>query len=247
MLLRPIYRQSLETGASFDDRPFPQSFNGPAYRLLRRHVAGSDGRYRDGEQSPVIAEELIAFEADIAAEFNAARIRAPVHLSGGNEEQLIEIFKNIALEDWVFTTWRSHYHCLLKGVPPAQLKADIMAGRSITLNYPEHRIVSSAIVGGILPIALGVALAIKRNGGKNKVFVFVGDMTERTGTFHECLNYAIGHLLPIRFITEDNGLSVCTTTQDVWGGPQTYVRGLKDQYSYKLPWPHSGAGVRVQF
>ena len=99
-------------------------------------------------------EEMLAFEADIAAEFEIGRIAAPVHLAGGNESQLIEIFKGIKDEDWIACSWRSHLHALLKGVPPAELKAAIMAGRSIALCFPEYRMISSAIVGGICPIAM---------------------------------------------------------------------------------------------
>ncbi len=192
-------------------------------------------------------DELIAFEADIAVEFNAGHIRAPIHLDGGNEDQLIEVFKNIKPTDWVFCSWRSHYKALLHGIPPAEVKAAIMAGRSITLCFPEHRFLSSAIVGGNLPIALGVALSIKRRGGSERVHAFAGDMTERTGIYRECLTYAAGHDLPIRFIVEDNGLSVCTPTYDVWGAKESWVRGMVHLYEYKLPYPHSGAGVRVQF
>ena len=92
-------------------------------------------------------EDLIAFETDIAETFNAGKIRAPVHLYSGNETQMIEVFRNVKPADWVFCSWRSHYQCLLKGVPREKVKAEILAGRSISLCFPEHRVVSSAIVG----------------------------------------------------------------------------------------------------
>jgi TPP-dependent pyruvate/acetoin dehydrogenase alpha subunit len=189
-------------------------------------------------------EELIAFEADIAAEFNNGRIKFPIHLDGGNEDQLIEVFKNIKPTDWCFCSWRSHYRALLHGIPPEKVKAAIMAGHSITLCWPEYRFFSSAIVGGNLPIALCVALSIKRRGGSDYVFAFLGDMTARAGIFHECISYAMGQGLPIRFIVEDNGKSVCTDTQAAWGTG----RKLKiEEFHYDLPFPHSGAGVRVVF
>jgi TPP-dependent pyruvate/acetoin dehydrogenase alpha subunit len=197
------------------------------------------------------AESLTAFEAEVAARFNEGKIRAPIHLSGGCEKQLIEVFEKIGEKDWVFSNWRSHYHALLHGVPPERVMAEIMAGRSIALCFPEHRFFSSAIVGGNLPIALGVALGIKRRGGSERVYVFVGDMTAGTGAFHECMTYAFGHDLPIRFVVERNGKSVCTPTQEVWGGdrvPPPY-RPLKNvvEFDYELPWPHSGAGKRIEF
>ena len=55
----------------------------------------------------------------------------------------------------------------VKGVPPAEVKAEIMAGRSISLCFPKHRILSSAIVTGVLPIALGTALAAARDLAKD--------------------------------------------------------------------------------
>ena len=128
-------------------------------------------------------EQLVDFETDIANCFNNAMIKAPIHLYDGNEEQMIDIFKCVEPEDWVFCSWRSHYQCLLKGVPQEQLKQDILAGKSITLCYPEYNIYSSAIVTGNIPIATGTALDIKRKGGTNHVWCFVGDMTSETGTF----------------------------------------------------------------
>lgn len=195
----------------------------------------------------ITKEELIAFEADIAAEFNAGKIRAPIHLSGGNEDHLIKLFKMIDKRDWVCTNWRSHYHCLLKGVPPAEVKAAIMAGKSITLCFPEHQVISSAIVGGIVPIALGLAWAARKKNDGSIVWCFGGDMTARTGIWRECKEYAQMWQLPLQLVEEDNDLSVCTPTGSVWGPDMRGVSRGPYRYSYKLPWPHSGAGKRVEF
>ena len=197
-------------------------------------------------------EELIAFEADVAKDFNLGLIRAPIHLSGGNEDQLLEIFKDFRKGDWVFSSWRNHYHALLAGIPPEEVKRQIMAGRSMTVCSPEHRFFSSAIVGGCIPIAMGVAWQIKRMGGKGKVWLFIGDMTACTGIAYECSNYAMGHDLPLRIIVEDNGKSVCTDTASVWGKESVMWGGDKpfisaEYYRWNLPWPHSGAGKRIQF
>lgn len=196
-------------------------------------------------------DELIKFEENIANLFNNAKIRAPIHLYFGNEKEIIEVFKKVKEEDWVMCSWRSHYQCLLKGVPPKELEEEIVAGRSISLCFPKQRIVSSAIVGGILPIAIGVAMGIKRKGGKNMVHCFLGEMTSETGIFHECIKYATNHKLPIRFIIEDNGKSVCTDTRTTWNQSKlTYEDGkhpLVTYYKYQTKYPHAGAGVRVQF
>ena len=66
----------------------------------------------------------------------------------------------------------------------------------------------SGILGGQVPIALGVAMALKRKGSKNKVGCFMGDMGSSLGLTHECVKYAQGFDLPIRFIVEDNGSDV---------------------------------------
>ena len=196
-------------------------------------------------------EDLIAFETDIAEVFNTGKIRAPVHLYFGNEAQMIEIFRDVKPEDWIFCSWRSHYQCLLKGVPPEEVKAEILAGRSISLCFPKYRVVSSAIVTGVLSIAVGTAMGIKRRGGKARVHCFVGDMTSETGAFHECLKYSTNHQLPIRFIIEDNAKSVCTDTRETWNQPVlTYEDSrhpLVVYYKYQTKYPHAGAGKRVQF
>ena len=70
--------------------------------------------------------DLINFETDIANTFNEGKIRAPVHLYSNNENFLIKFFKKIKKNDWVFCSWRSHYQCLLKGVPPKKLKKEIL-------------------------------------------------------------------------------------------------------------------------
>jgi TPP-dependent pyruvate/acetoin dehydrogenase alpha subunit len=196
-------------------------------------------------------QQLIDFETDIAECFNNAQIKAPIHLYDGNEQHLIDIFTKIKNKDWVFCTWRSHYQCLLKGVPQNQLKEDILQGKSITLCYPEYNIYSSAIVTGNIPIATGTALDIKRKGETNHVWCFVGDMTSETGTFYENHKYAINHNLPITYIVENNQKSVCTPTLDVWNIKDlTYSRKNIPKviyYEYESKYPHAGAGKRIQF
>jgi pyruvate dehydrogenase E1 component alpha subunit len=195
-------------------------------------------------------EQLVDFETDIANCFNNAMIKAPVHLYDGNEEQMINIFKNVEPEDWIFCSWRSHYQCLLKGVPQEQLKQDILDGKSITLCYPEYNVYSSAIVTGNIPIATGTALDIKRKGDTNHVWCFVGDMTSETGTFFENWKYAVNHDLPITFVIENNGKSVCTETHKVWNTDELYFAKETRKiiyYEYQTKYPHAGAGARIQF
>ena len=195
--------------------------------------------------------DLINFENKIIKLFNHSKIRSPIHLHSGNEENLIKIFKKIRKNDWVFSSWRSHYHCLLKGVPEKKLSQEIIKGKSISLCFPEHKIYSSAIVGGSLPIAVGLALAFKKKKSKNKVYIFIGDMSSETGIAHECIKFSINKKLPIHFIVEDNSKSVCTDTRKAWSMKKLTYEKINSKYityyKYNLKFPHAGTGKRIQF
>jgi len=196
-------------------------------------------------------KKLIKFEEEIANLFNQAKIKAPVHLYHGNENKIIKIFKKIKKRDWIFCSWRSHYQCLLKGVPPNKIKKEILEGKSISLCFPNYKIYSSAIVGGVLPIAVGMAISLKRKKLKDKVYCFMGEMTSETGIAHESIKYSRNKKLPIHFIVEDNGKSVCTNTRKAWSQKKLTYEKLSDKYvtyyKYKLKYPHAGVGKRVQF
>jgi len=201
------------------------------------------------------AQDLISFEEEVAECFNSGKIRAPIHLYNGNEDKIIKIFEKVNKEDYIFCSWRSHYQCLLKGVPRETLKKDILAGKSITLCYPEYNIFSSAIVTGSIPIANGRALAEKRKGSDSHVWCFVGDMSSETGSFHENVKYSVNHDLPITWVVEDNGKSVCTDTRKTWNTDNLSYeefnllqsREKVIYYKYKTKYPHAGAGKRIQF
>ena len=103
--------------------------------------------------------------------------------------------------------------------------------------------------GGVIPKLDTLSNKLKNN--KSKVFCFVGEMTAETGIMHECLKFSINKKLPIHFIVEDNGKSVCTDTRKVWSKKKLTFDGIKNKfvsyYKYKLKYPHAGAGKRVQF
>jgi len=213
----------------------------------------------------VTKEDLIAFEEDIAQCFNTKQIHAPVHLYHGNEDHMIKIFQNVTENDWVCCTWRNHYQCLLKGVPGEDLKRRILNGKSMVMCIPEHRIICSSIVGGIPSIATGIAWGEKLKGEDNRVWCFVGDMSAATGAFNEAWRYSKAHNLPITWVIEDNGKSVETPTNSVWGNgyhpsaTYSFVYESSNGIIWDTPnkiiyyryenkkFPHAGAGVRVQF
>lgn len=191
------------------------------------------------------AEKLIEFESSVARAFENREIPGPVHLSGGNEAQLIELFKYIRPGSWVLSTWRNRYHALLHGVPPEEIWSNLRAGRSMNLRLPQYRFLTSAIAGGIVPLAVGLAAAEP----SEIVWCFVGDMTARMGVFREAAAYTDAHHLPLNFIVEDNGYSTDTPTAEVWPGnwnPSTVYRCVH-QYKYERKWPHMGIGKWVQF
>lgn len=217
-------------------------------------------------------EQLIDFETRVANKFNNAEIKAPVHLYHGNEEQMLKVFERIDIKnDWVCCTWRNHYQCLLKGVPEDFLMDKIVSGKSMVMNLPEYKIVSSSIVGGIPSIAVGIAQAIKSKrsyykylkDSPSRVWCWIGDMSSETGAFHEAYKYAFYHDLPITFVVENNRLSVTSPTEEVWGRkiPWYFVNldPVRDgdivvandnliyyEYTNEV-YPHAGAGVRVKF
>ena len=204
------------------------------------------------EQYPIVREsiynknDLLSFEEKIVESWEAGKIRGPVHLSNGNEEELIEIFKRINTSDWVFSTWRSHYHALLKGIDATWVESEILEGKSITLCNIEERFYSSAIVGATLPIALGAALSIKRDNRNDKVWVFIGDMSFESGIFYEVHKYARNFDLPLYFVVEDNGVSTYTPTEVTWNTKRDIPSDVI-HYVYKSKYPHYGSGKWIAF
>jgi len=195
--------------------------------------------------------DLIKFEDEIKALWETGGVQAPVHLGGDNEEQLIEIFKGVKPTDWIFGTWRNHYQWLLSGRSPEELKKQIISGHS--MHVFGDKFFTSAIVGGIAPIAVGVAYALKKSGSTDHVWCFLGDMGASTGIAIESMRYACGHKLPITFVIEDNGLSVKTDTLESWGCTgcgfnDCHLVGKKCvKYVYNRRYPHAGSGVFVLF
>ena len=186
------------------------------------------------------ASDLIAFEREVARRFEAKEILAPIHLCSDTQaEPLIEIFRDIKRTDWVLSTWRSHFAALLHGVPRDAVMAQILAGRSMSLHFPEYRFMTSAIMGGMLPIACGLAAAGER------VWCFVGDMCASTGAFRDAHRFASRNDLPVHFHIEDNRLSTNTPTADSWGLKHGERRDTR--YFYTRTTQHSGTDKYVSF
>ena len=154
------------------------------------------------------------FEEKIIDVYADQDMKSPVHLCIGEEAVAAGVCVNLKKDDYVFTTHRSHGHCLAKGVPPKELYAEFYGrvtgcsrgkGGSMHPAAPEYGILgTSAIVGGGMPLAVGTALASKmRNNGRVAV-TFFGDGAVDEGTFHESLNFASLKKLPVVFVCENN-------------------------------------------
>lgn len=202
----------------------------------------------------VTKEEIQAFEQEIADIFATGAIRAPVHLRKGREDDLIKIFdeNNVGPDDYIFGFWDSHELALLKGVPREELKKAICDGKSISLCFPEHKVLCSGIVGSLMGTATGVAWALKNQNKKGRAFLFCGDMSAETGVFHEAVKYAVNFDLPVTFVVCDNGVSVMTDTRAVWGAQEPWFKGTKYEskiiyFKYFNEYPHSGLGRLIKF
>ena len=200
---------------------------------------------------------LIDFESEVKEIYERGDIKAPVHLSGGNEEQLIKIFEDVNKDDWVFSSWRNHYHALLHGIPRDTLMDLIVRGRSMSIHSKEPKFYSSSIVGGSISISLGAAKALKMKqddtlnknyyrDNKRKVWCFIGDMSFATGIFYEVHKYAKNFNLPLQFVVEDNNMSTNTPTDETWGVKQKAPDDVI-YYEYERGYPHHGSGNWVLF
>jgi TPP-dependent pyruvate/acetoin dehydrogenase alpha subunit len=195
------------------------------------------------------ANELTAFESNIKTLWEQGELPCLLHLAGGNEEQLIKIFKLIGTSDWIFSTHRTHFHALLKGVSPAIVEEKIREGRSMFLYFRDYNFFSNAILAGAAPIAAGVAWALKQEGSSARVWCFQSDGSEENGHLYEAALFVEANQLPCTFIIEDNGRQVDTPKAVRRGA---YTKGLEDlfkcvtRYTYTPTYPHAGSGCTFQ-
>lgn len=205
-----------------------------------------NSKYKKVREIQITSDDLIKFETKVKNAYESAEIQGPIHLSSNNEEFLINIFQYIHKDDWVFSAWRNHYHALLHGVPEDILFKSIKEGKSMGTNSINPKFYASSIVGGIIPIALGVAHALKLKKSSNMVWCFIGDMTMETGIFWEAYKYSQNFELPIQFVVEDNNLSVHTPTTVAWNKKMIPPDGVI-YYNYEMMYPHHGTGNWVNF
>jgi TPP-dependent pyruvate/acetoin dehydrogenase alpha subunit len=194
-------------------------------------------------------EDLIAFENRVAELWEAGELPYLVHLSGGNEDQLIELFARINEGDWIFSTHRNHHHALLAGVEKTKLLKLIREGDSMFVFDRQRNFVTSAILAGTCCIAAGVAHALKAEGSNNRVWCFLGDGAADNGHFYEAFAFAVASDLPCTFVVEDNCRAV---HKREYGDCAVIVPddSRLDPYFYHLnyvaAYPHAGNGTTKQ-
>ena len=160
-------------------------------------------------------DRLIAFERRLQDDM--ANIHNPTHLCLGQEEVPQALYDNLRPDDWVFSTHRAHGHALAKGIPEQALwdeihgyESGLNGGFSGSQGFSsaEHNFHCTAIVGGLVGVATGVAYALKLEKKDAIVVCCIGDAGTEQGVFWEALNFSALHKLPIAFICENNGKSV---------------------------------------
>ena len=166
------------------------------------------------------SEEVIA---DI---YPTDKIKSPVHLSIGQEAIAVGVCDALSDNDYVSATYRGHAAYLAKGGSLNHMMAELFgkatgcaegkAGSMHLVDMSNNILGMSAVVGTNIPVAAGVALAIKMHEEKKLVAVFLGDGATEEGVFSETLNFAALHKLPILFICENNGYAIHSPLSARW-------------------------------
>jgi TPP-dependent pyruvate/acetoin dehydrogenase alpha subunit len=165
-------------------------------------------------------------EEAVAEIYPTDRIKSPIHLSIGQEAVSVGVIDVLGDDDVVSGSYRGHAVYLAKGADLKAMIAEMYGkatgcaagkGGSMHLIGMERNVLgASAVVGTHIPVALGHALAAKREGGGRVVAVFFGDGATEEGVFHESLNFAALHRLPILFVCENNFFAIHTPLSRRW-------------------------------
>ena len=157
-------------------------------------------------------------EEEIARIYPTDKIKSPIHLSIGQEAIAVGVCTALSENDVVSGTYRGHATYLAKGGDVRAMMAELYGkvggcargkAGSMHLVGMEHNILgTSAVVGTTIPVALGYALALKREGKRRVVALFFGDGATEEGVFSESLNFAALHRLPALFVMENNALAI---------------------------------------
>jgi TPP-dependent pyruvate/acetoin dehydrogenase alpha subunit len=188
---------------------------------------------------------LIEFESNISKLWKEGVLPFLIHLSGGNERQLIDIFKDVLPGDWILSSHRNHYHYLLAGGTDVDLEQKIRDGKSMFVFNAKINFLSSSILGGMCGIAAGIAKAIKIKGGTGNVWCFLGDGAEDNGHLYEAVKFVTSSRLPCKFVIEDNDRSVTVNKSDRRSQFNVSWPSCVIRYCYTPTFPHAGDGSKT--
>jgi pyruvate dehydrogenase E1 component alpha subunit len=163
------------------------------------------------------------FEEKCAELYSGGKIWGFLHLYIGEEAVAVGAMPAIRPEDAIVSTYREHGHALARGVPAGQVMAEMYGkangcsrgrGGSMHLFDVSRRFYGgNAIVGGGLPLAVGLALADKIQNRPIVTVCFFGDGAVAEGEFHESLNLAALWQLPVLFLLENNLYAMGTAVE----------------------------------
>ncbi|SFI65155.1 pyruvate dehydrogenase (acetyl-transferring) E1 component subunit alpha [Celeribacter neptunius] len=158
------------------------------------------------------------FEDKCAELYTQEKIRGFLHLYDGEEAIAAGIIPVLGPEDRIVATYREHGHALMRGVPMDRVMAEMYGkatgisggrGGSMHLFDAERNFYGgNAIVGGGLPLAVGLALRDKMRDEANVTVCFFGEGAVAEGEFHEAMNLARLWSLPVLFVCENNGYAM---------------------------------------
>ncbi|HQR49062.1 MAG TPA: pyruvate dehydrogenase (acetyl-transferring) E1 component subunit alpha [Steroidobacteraceae bacterium] len=154
------------------------------------------------------------FEARCAELYGAGKIRGFLHLYDGEEAVAVGVMQALGQDDAIISTYREHGHAIARGIPLGPLMAELYGkatgcsggrGGSMHIFDAATRFYGgNAIVGGGLPLAVGLGLAEKLRKGRGVAACFFGEGAAAEGEFHESLNLAALWKLPVLFLCENN-------------------------------------------
>ena len=154
------------------------------------------------------------FEDECHRMFAQGLVRGSTHLCQGQEGVVVGACRAVGIDDKMLCTYRGHGAVIAKGAPLDRAFAEILgkanglcAGKGGSMHLTDMTVGavgSFAIVGGHLPIALGVAFEAQYNERQEVTLCFFGDGSTNIGAFHEALNMASVWKLPVIFICENN-------------------------------------------
>jgi pyruvate dehydrogenase E1 component alpha subunit len=171
----------------------------------------------DGEHGRALLHEMLRirrFEERAAELYSLAKIRGFLHLYIGEEGVAVGVMQALTPDDAIVATYREHGQALARGLPAGSLMAEMFGkangcsrghGGSMHFFDLSRRFYGGyAIVGGGLPIAVGLALADAYQERRRVTACFFGDGAVAEGEFHESLNLAVLWKLPVLFLCENN-------------------------------------------